>query len=313
MFKQRMQVQERRRKRTIIRCIVNLIKFNAFNKRIIMKISFKKFKLLEEEKEGFIMSNSLLEKTRKLNRILQQSGNEPVVFSDICKILSEVLDSNVYVASKKGKVLGVSLSDSSDCPIIVDSDTGEDVFPREYNDELLKITETKYNITQDELLGIFKYDIESYNKLVTIVAINGSGQRLGTLILARHENMFTDEDLILAEYSATVVGMEILRAKSEAIEEEARKKAVVQMAIGTLSYSELEAVEHIFNELEGTEGLLVASKIADRVGITRSVIVNALRKFESAGVIESRSLGMKGTHIKILNDKLIDELERVRR
>jgi transcriptional pleiotropic repressor len=40
------------------------------------------------------------------------------------------------------------------------------------------------------------------------------------------------------------------------------------------------------------------------------VIVNALRKFESAGVIESRSLGMKGTHIKILNDKLIDELKR---
>ena len=43
---------------------------------------------------------------------------------------------------------------------------------------------------------------------------------------------------------------------------------------------------------------LFASKIADRVGITRSVIVNALRKLESAGVIESRSLGMKGTYIK---------------
>ena len=40
--------------------------------------------------------------------------------------------------------------------------------------------------------------------------------------------------------------------------EEARKKAVVQLAIGTLSYSELEAVEHIFNELEGNEGLLVS-------------------------------------------------------
>ena len=52
--------------------------------------------------------------------------------------------------------------------------------------------------------------------------------------------------------------------------------------------------------------------MADKVGITRSVIVNALKKFESAGVIESRSLGMKGTHIKILNDKLIDELKKVR-
>ena len=70
--------------------------------------------------------------------------------------------------------------------------------------------------------------------------------------------------------------------------------------------------EHIFNELGGTEGLLVASKIADKVGITRSVIVNALRKFESAGVIESRSLGMKGTHIKILNPKLLDELKKIR-
>ena len=65
-------------------------------------------------------------------------------------------------------------------------------------------------------------------------------------------------------------------------------------AISTLSFSELAAIIHIFNELDGEEGLLIASKIADRVGITRSVIVNALRKFESAGVIESRSLGMSG-------------------
>ena len=104
----------------------------------------------------------------------------------------------------------------------------------------------------------------------------------------------------------------MLRAKAFEIEDEVRKKAVVQLAIGTLSYSELEAIEHIFNELDGCEGLLVASKIADKVGITRSVIVNALRKFESAGVIEARSLGMKGTHIKILNDKLIDELKKIR-
>ncbi|MNC72509.1 GTP-sensing transcriptional pleiotropic repressor CodY [compost metagenome] len=69
-------------------------------------------------------------------------------------------------------------------------------------------------------------------------------------------------------------------------------------------------MEHIFEELKSKEGLLVASKIADRVGITRSVIVNALRKLESAGVIETRSLGMKGTYIKILNDQLVQELEK---
>ena len=61
-----------------------------------------------------------------------------------------------------------------------------------------------------------------------------------------------------------------------------------------------------------SEGILVASKIADRVGITRSVIVNALRKFESAGVIESRSSGMKGTYIKVVNDYVFTELERIK-
>ena len=94
--------------------------------------------------------------------------------------------------------------------------------------------------------------------------------------------------------------------------EEVRKEQIVKSAISTLSFSEMEAIIHIFDELNGDEGILVASKIADRVGITRSVIVNALRKFESAGVIESRSSGMKGTYIKVLNDYIFDELDEIK-
>ena len=71
-------------------------------------------------------------------------------------------------------------------------------------------------------------------------------------------------------------------------------------------------MSHIFEELGGNEGVLVASKIADRVGITRSVIVNALRKLESAGVIESKSSGMRGTYIKVLNELIFDELNNVK-
>ncbi len=79
-----------------------------------------------------------------------------------------------------------------------------------------------------------------------------------------------------------------------------------------MSYSEIEAVKRIFENMDGDEGLLVASKIADQAGITRSVIVNALRKLQSAGLIETRSLGMKGTHIRILNPKFVEELEKLR-
>ena len=104
----------------------------------------------------------------------------------------------------------------------------------------------------------------------------------------------------------------MLRAVNEENAEENRKVSVIHSAISTLSYSEMEAIVHIFEELDGMEGILVASKIADRVGITRSVIVNALRKFESAGVIESRSSGMKGTYIKVLNDSVYEEIEKIK-
>ena len=257
--------------------------------------------------------SSLLNKTRRLNKILQKGGADPVVFDDICKLLSEVLECNVYIISRKGKVLGHTFSTDFECEIMKKYVLDEGRFPLGYNETLLKITETLAN-SKSNGNCVFKGEgvCEVSNKISTIVPIIGNRERMGTLLLARFGNEFTEDDLVLTEHSATIVGMEMLRAKQDELEDDARKKAVVQLAIGTLSYSELEAVDHIFNELDGNEGLLVASKIADKVGITRSVIVNALRKFESAGVIESRSLGMKGTHIKILNEKLIDELKKIR-
>lgn len=257
------------------------------------------------------MEKNLLDKVRKLNWVLQESTTGVFSFPDLCEILSDLMDANVYITNKKGKVIGVHYKIQSDSNAITDPETGNVKLPNEYNEALLKVIETQMNLKAEEALKIFKYDYDTYNKLHTIIPILGGGERLGTLILTRYQPEFTEEDLILGEYGATVVGLEIKRRKSLELEEEERKRSVVQMAIGTLSYSEIEAVQHIFAELNGTEGLLVASKIADRSGITRSVIVNALRKLESAGVIESRSLGMKGTHIKILNEKFTEELEKL--
>ncbi len=92
------------------------------------------------------------------------------------------------------------------------------------------------------------------------------------------EQSFADDDLVLAEYGATVVGMQILYQKSRSIEADVRSATAVQMAINTLSYSELKAVQAIFEALDGDEGRLTASNIADSIGITRSVIVNAFTK-----------------------------------
>ena len=259
-----------------------------------------------------MISSPLLEKTRRINKILQKSAGRHVDFKDVAEVLKNVIHANVYIASRQGKILGWSLVDEFECELMVDNVLEEGTFPEDYNRFLLKEDESRVNLRQKTNDCVF---LESErclfaNKITTVIPIIGGGERLGTLLLARFNELFDAEDLILAETGATVVGMEILRSKSDEIEEEARNKAVVQLAVATLSYSELEAVEHIFEELGGNEGLLVASKIADQLGITRSVIVNALRKFESAGVIESRSLGMKGTFIKVLNPFLLDYLQK---
>ncbi|MGM0420549.1 MAG: GTP-sensing pleiotropic transcriptional regulator CodY [Bacillota bacterium] len=259
------------------------------------------------------MSN-LLDKSRRINRLLQKTGGKPVDFEDMADALKDAINCNVYICSKKGKILGHSLLDDFECDIMEEKVINEGYFPSDYNDFMLRSNDTRDNIEQKGDECVFAEDEKCLfqDKLTTIVPVVGGGDRLGTLILARYDSEFIDEDLVLGEYGAAVVGMEILRSRSERGEEETRKKTAVTIAIETLSYSELEAIEHIFEELDGEEGLLVASKVADRVGITRSVIVNALRKFESAGVIESRSLGMKGTYIKVLNEYLLEELEKLK-
>jgi len=257
---------------------------------------------------------SLLERTRSINKQLQKSAGHPVDFDEIAAVLRDIIEANCYIVGKKGSVLGYALLEGFTCDIMEEIVYRLSRFPEDYNQELLSTNVTKSNIAQEGNACVFDDDRKCIfcNKLVTVVPIAGGGQRLGTLVLAKFNVEFTDADLVLAEYGATVVGMEILRSKAEKAEEEARKRAAVHVALGTLSYSELEAVEHIFDELEESEGVLVASKIADRAGITRSVIVNALRKFESAGVIETKSLGMKGTYIRVLNDSLFEELEKIK-
>ena len=140
----------------------------------------------------------------------------------------------------------------------------------------------------------------------------GSGSdgewRMGTLVLCQHDGELNEEDILLTEYGALVIIAEVMRMRVEHMQDESGPAAAVRVALNTLSPSEREALGYVLAELSGREGVVVASRVADRVGITRSVIASALRKLESAGIIESRSLGMKGTYINILNGHLIAEL-----
>ena len=276
-----------------------------------ISLGMKVFVEYERKNGGRGMSSvQLLDKTRKIGKLLHNNNSSKVVFNDICSVLCEILYSNVLVISKKGKVLGVGAASGVDSinELIVDQVGG--FIDSMLNERMLAVLSTKENVNL-ETLGFENIDVKKIRAIITPIDI--AGERLGTLFIYKCNEQYDIDDIILCEYGTTVVGLEMLRAVNEESAEEGRKLAVVHSAISTLSFSELEAITHIFDELGGTEGILVASKIADRVGIIRSVIVNALRKFESAGVIESRSSGMKGTYIKVLNDVVFDEIQKIKK
>ena len=171
------------------------------------------------------------------------------------------------------------------------------------NERLLGVLSTKENVNL-LTLGFSGGSERKFKALIAPVDI--AGERLGTLFIYKCVADYDIDDIILCEYGATVVGLEMMSSVNNENAEDERKKKIVKSAIKTLSASELQAVKAVFAHMDGMDDILVASRIADDTGITRSVIVNALKKFDSAGVISTKSSGMKGTKIKVLNEVVYD-------
>ncbi len=255
------------------------------------------------------MSVQLLDKTKKINDLLHNTQTGRFSFVDIGEVLSKVLDSNTLIISKKGKLLGIGYGDET--PVLLDllaEQVGEKI-DNSLNERLLAVLSVKENVNL-QTLGFSGDIIPSMRGIISPIEI--SGERLGTIFSYRKDAYYEMEDIILSDYAAIIVGLEMKRALADEYAEEIRRDELLTSAIRSLSPSELHAVICIFDELGSGEGMIVASKIADENEVTRSVIVSAMRKLESAGVVESRSLGVKGTYVCVQNDKIFGELEAAR-
>lgn len=246
------------------------------------------------------MSLELLDKTRRINRLLNEQESEKIDFTDFCRVLSKTLEVNVVLVSRKGKVLGLKeRSEIVRIPQLQDMKYG-DYLEESLQDRFMNILSTKENVNLLTLGFDFERTLQ-YQAMISPVSM--AGIRLGTLFVYRMHTPFSIDDIILTEYSTTVIGLAMQRAESEELATERYKEQDVMAALKTLSKLEIRAVYAVLNELDGKkEGILVTSRLADKEGITRSVIVNALKKCESAGIIHTKSAGMKGTTVQIIND-----------
>lgn len=260
---------------------------------------------------------SVLRDLRKINRVLQHENMwvdksaSDLPFNVLAEMLGAMLKVDLYIISKEGRILGYHDEFKVSNPRLTDYIQKRQL-PSFYTDQLKHIESTSENIAFDSELTIFPVEekVQFISGKTTIIPIFASGSRLGSVIMGRIEPIFSTSDLLLAEHAATVIGTELLHWQTEQIAQVNRERRNVQLALNSLSYSELQAIRAIFDNLDSLERIITASKIATEYGITRSVIVNAIRKLESAGIIDSRSLGMKGTFIKIKNQNIAETIRQ---
>ena len=246
------------------------------------------------------MDHQMLEKTRRLHQLLQKAAGQLIDLDELAPELNHLMEAQVFIVDHKGTVLGQAGCGQFEQTLILPDEIKNNVLTSGAMEWIDNVNKTEVNLCRKGREGY-----------CLMVPVGGSKGRICTTLYLRDESSFVGDDILLAEYGANMAAKQIQRYQEQKLELEARKRTVVQLALEVLSYSELEAVKYIFNEIDGNEGFLVASKLAEEYRLTRSVIVNALRKLESAGVIDARSLGMKGTYIKVLNDCLYQELATI--
>lgn len=74
----------------------------------------------------------------------------------------------------------------------------------------------------------------------------------------------------------------------------------------SLTFAEDEALDEIIDKIH-IEGIISISSLSRETGISRPVFNNLLNKLENAKLITVNNMGAKGTHIKFINQKLLQE------
>ncbi|HSW34979.1 MAG TPA: hypothetical protein VLH18_00045 [Candidatus Limnocylindrales bacterium] len=255
---------------------------------------------------------SLLEQVRRINRIFLQPVNGDPSINEGVKALADVMQAAAFVTDNGGKLLASHVMEGQESRWLTQLVEKVSLAGSTQGSSLFSTSDVQFNVNyvSETALndGYVKSEESTGKSILTVVPIFSGGLRIATLVLCRSTQPFEHGHLILAEIGAAMIGLLLMQASVERQEENSRSKVLAKVAFESLSYSEVEAIQEVLKNIKGNESVIVASKIADSLGITRSVIVNALRKFESAGIIASRSLGMKGTFIRIKNKQAFEEI-----
>ena len=210
----------------------------------------KSDKKVAENKIGIVddpAMKDLLDKTRQVGRALQsrREGTKPD-YSKLAKLLCEFSTANVYIINREGRILGHSWVSEYHSEAVANF-LERGYMPESFVEKMNQHRESILSETDGYLFDDEVASKEAPEKHLLYVPIYSAAERRGHCFRKVLQPLHM-KDLIWQNILPILVGIEILHDRTRSIEERARERLVVQMAMRV--GPTIESVKHIIAGLE---------------------------------------------------------------
>lgn len=256
----------------------------------------------------------IINRIQELNASFQHSIENSVSMQQFCEQLCKIMHANIYFFFSDGEIFCYATSPDYACRHN-DRSLKERRLPQKYMSFFDSVEHSVFNAyekypsctCEDVERCIYR---ERYLSMVPIYyyMLNTLSATKAGMLMIRYGSPFEQEEEILCEYAAIVVSLELFYQAQSSIKQNAMEAAYSQLAVKSLSASELRAAKVILNQIGNNEGVVMLVKATAQAFVAQSVASSALKKMESAGVISTQSYGVKGKYVKINNKYLLDEI-----
>lgn len=252
---------------------------------------------------------SLLERMRQLNSLFMRAVTTYTPLQALCDQLCNIIVCNIYIFDTAGHIFTYSIADRYMCPYTECSLENEQLPP--YYLEMFHSTDQCIT-NQYQQVPVCTYNADGIcifsDRYFSLYPIFTNFHKTAGILLIRYGDYFSESDQVLCEYTNAIVSLEMMRREQERAQQLSAETAAARLAVASLTYSELRVVLAVLDELSKGSGNIFLNQVASRSYATQSTVTSALKKLEGAGVIATKSQGVKGKFVRVTNRYLVNEL-----
>ncbi|NYB73001.1 hypothetical protein HZF24_02465 [Sedimentibacter hydroxybenzoicus DSM 7310] len=255
--------------------------------------------------------DNIVIKIHRLNSVFNKSATTLIPIDALCDELCDIINCNIYLFDVSGNIRAYAIAEKFSCKYTACSLENKRL-PQYYlkmflqsNISVLDMYEKNPKCTYPDVdKCLFK------NRYYSIYPIFSAYKKVGGILFIKYEEPFSESDMVLCEYTRAIVLIEILRQEQEKIQQISMDMAKAKVAVDSLTFSEKKALKAILDEIDGNVGEIFLNSIASKTYTTPSTVSSVLKKAELASLIFTKSRGVKGKQIKILNENIRNELDK---